>query len=179
MIGVLLACAPMRWPPRPRLFDALAVLIVVAGIAVTCFIEPRPRVFDWVSASLLRPLVFEDKTGLYPFRLVSILALTWICVRTIRFDQPWLRTRWAAPFILLGQNSLPVFCGGIVLGFIARLGLEYDDGALMQTGINLFGAAGMAAIGALAAWYRIKGRPASPRKAASARLPAAAQADTG
>lgn len=179
IIGVLLACAPMRWPPRPRLFDAAAVLVVATGIVVTCFIEPRPRIFDWVSASMLRPLVFEDKTGLYPFRLISILALTWICVRTIRFDQPWLRSRWAAPFVLLGQNSLPVFCGGIVLGFIARVGLEYDDRALMQVGINLFGAAGMVAIGAIAAWYRTKDRPSARRKAAPARLPADAQPDTG
>ena len=101
-------------------------------------IEPHPHLLDWVSGSGASDyLVIEDKTGLYPFRLISILALTWLCVRLIRFDQPWLRSRWAAPFVLVGQNSLPVFCSGIVLGFLARLGLEYDDRASMQVGINL------------------------------------------
>ena len=182
IIGVLLACAPLRLPPRPRLFDALAVVMVILGVIVTCVIEPRPRILDWVSASALRPLVFEDKTGLYPLRLISILALTWLCARTIRFDQPWLRSRWAAPFVLVGQNSLPVFCSGIVLGFFARLGLEYDDAAWMQVVINLSGAAGMLALGALAAWYRTKGKPRSPRAVATVaapRLPADAQPDTG
>jgi hypothetical protein len=182
IIGVLLACAPMRTPSRPRLFDAAAVVVTIAGIVVTTVIEPHPRMLDWVSGSAFRSLVVEDKTGLYPFRLISILALTWLCVRLIRFHQPWLRSRWAAPLVLIGQNSLPVFCSGIVFGFLARLGLEYDDRAFMQAGINLFGAIAMVAVGALAAWYRTKDRPKTPRDARShsaALLPPDAQPDTG
>jgi hypothetical protein len=182
IIGVLLACAPPRMPTRKTLFDVLAALVVLTGMAVILVIEPDPHLLEQVTVSPLRYLVIEDKTGLYPFRLLSILALTWLCVRTIRFDQPWLRSRWAAPLVLLGQNSLPVFCGGIVLGFFARIGLEYDDRALMQIGINLFGAAGMVGLGALAAWYRTKGKPKGPRSApatSSALLPVNARADTG
>ena len=184
IIGVLLACAPMRPPSRPRLFDVASLAVVVVGCDVTLVIEPHPHMMDWVSGSaVLHYLVIEDKTGLYPFRLLSILALTWLCVRLIRFDQPWLRSRWAAPLVLIGQNSLPVFCSGIVLGFIARLGLEYDDRMPMQVAINLAGAIGMVAVGALAAWYRIKGEPKTPRSPAAsspaALLPAAAQPDTG
>jgi hypothetical protein len=183
VIGVLLACAPMRLPARPLLFDAVATAAVLLGIVVTLLIEPHPHLLDWVSGSkVFHYLVVEDKTGLYPFRLVSILSLTWLCVRFIRFDQPWLRTRWAAPFVLVGQNSLPVFCSGIVFGFLARLGLEYDDRALMQVGINLLGAIGMVGVGALAAWYRTKGQAKAPRGApspSSALLPVRAQPDTG
>jgi hypothetical protein len=182
IIGVLLACAPPRMPNRTRLLDGLAVVTVLTGMLVTLVIQPDAHLLEWVTASPLRALVIEDKTGLYPFRLLSILALTWLCVRIIRFDQPWLRSRWAAPLVLLGQNSLPVFCGGIVLGFFARIGLEYDDRTLMQIGINLFGAAGMVGLGALAAWYRTKGKPKGPRSASapsSALLPVNARADTG
>jgi hypothetical protein len=182
IIGVLLACAPMRMPSRPRLFDVVAVTMVLTGMVVTTVIEPNSRLLEWVTASPLRSLVIEDKTGLYPFRLLSILALTWLCVRIVRIDQPWLRSRWAAPLVLLGQNSLPVFCGGIVLGFIARIALEYDDHILMQVGINIFGATGMVGLGALAAWYRTKGKPNGPRSAASASSPLLqvnAGADTG
>ncbi len=111
-----------------------------------------------MSGSALRSLVVEDKTGLYPMRLISILALTWLCVRLVRFDAGWLRSGWAGPLVLVGQNSLPVFCSGIVIGFLARLGLEYDDQAAMQVGINLMGGLGMLGVGALAAWYRTKGK---------------------
>jgi hypothetical protein len=182
IIGVLLACAPMRMPTRTKLADGFAVLMVLLGLVVTVVIEPNQRLLEWMSSSIFQALVFQDKTGLYPLRLVSILALTWLCVRTIRFDQPWLRFRWAAPLVLLGQNSLPVFCGGIVLGFFARLGLEYDDHALMQVAVNLFGAVGMVGLGALAAWHRTKGKPKGPPPAPAAPsslLPVNARADTG
>jgi len=177
IIGVLLACSPMRPPTRPWLFDAASVVVISLGVMVTTVIEPHPHLLDWFSGSkVFHYLVIEDKTGLYPFRLISILALTWLCVRVIRFDQPWLRTPWAAPLVLIGQNSLPVFCSGIVFGFLARLGLEYDDRLPMQAGINLAGAAGMVAVGALAAWYRTKGN-VKPR--AATLLPVDVQPDTG
>jgi hypothetical protein len=157
----------MRMPPWPRIVDAAAVVVIVAGMAVALVIDPRPRWLAWFSSTPLRYLVIEDKTGLYPFRLLSILALTWLAVRMIPFHSGWLRSRWAAPFVLVGQNSLPVFCSGIVFGFVARLGLEYDDRAQMQIGINLFGGVGMVLVGALAAWYRTKNRERTPRASAA------------
>jgi hypothetical protein len=188
IIGVLLACAPMRMPSRPRLLDAASVVVLAAGVVVTLAIDPHPRWLEWSSNTWLRYLVEEDKTGLHPFRLASILALTWLTIRLVRFHQPWLSARWSAPFILLGQNSLPVFCSGIVIGFVARLGLEYDDGALMQAGANLLGAFGMVGVGALAAWYRTKGKGPQQRVKDPSRtgaspqgvlLPVHAQPDTG
>ena len=182
VLGVLLACAPMKQPSRPRLLDVGAVATVVVGAFVTIVLQPHPHMLDWISHSAFRPLINEDKTGLYPFRVMSILALTWLCVRLIPFDAGWLRSRWAAPLVLVGQNSLPVFCSGIVIGFIARLGLEYDDRMVMQTTINLMGALGMLGIGGLAAWYRTKGRPKAARTApgrSAALLPVDAQTDTG
>jgi hypothetical protein len=188
IIGVLLACAPMRMPQRGRPLDVAAILMVLLGVVVVTVIDRQPHLLEWVSSSVLRPLVTEDKTGLYPFRLTSILALTWLCVRCIRFDAPWLRSRWAAPLVLLGQNSLSVFCGGIVLGFVARITLEYDDHLPMQVVINLSGALGMIGLGALAAWYRTKDRktprgapaPSSTTSAtATSLLPLNARADTG
>jgi hypothetical protein len=182
IIGVLLACAPMPLPRRTWPLDAVAVVVVVLGVVVTLAIEPYPHRLEVVSRSMFHVMVVDDKTSLYPLRLISILALTWLCVRLVRFDAEWLRSRWAAPLELLGQNSLPVFCSGIVFGFAARLGLEYDDRSFMQVVINLLGAIAMLAVGALAAWYRTKGKARPPRavpSASPALLPVNAQTDIG
>jgi len=76
----------------------------------------------------------------------------------------------------MGQNSLAVFCYGIFFGFIARLGLEYDERVPMQVAVNVFGFLSMVAVGVLAAWYRGKERGAGRSRAA---LPVVARTDTG
>jgi hypothetical protein len=182
IIGVLLACAPISLPKPTWPYDAVAAVVVVLGVVVTLAIEPYPHRLEFVSRSVFQSVVVDDKTSLYPLRVISILALTWLCVRLIPFDSAWLRSRWAAPLELLGQNSLPVFCSGIVFGFAARLGLEYDDRAFMQVAINLLGAIAMLAVGALSAWYRTKGKGRPPRavpSASPALLPVNAQTDIG
>lgn len=170
VIGILLACAPMRAPGRPRWLDGMATAVLVAGAVVSLFVLPYPNRVTLVSHSLLWPLVVQDKTLLYPFRVFSILAMTWLCVRLIPIGAVWLRSRWAAPLVLMGQNSLPVFCSGILLGFAARLGLEYDNSTWMQAAVNAFGAVGLVGVGAIVAWYRIKGRKRAPRSAARPQL---------
>jgi hypothetical protein len=92
-------------------------------------------------------------------------------------DAAWLRSRFAAPLVLLGQNSLPVFCSGIFFGFLARLGLEAHEDAAMQIAVNLLGALAMLAVAVLAAWYRGKGRAPAQRQPVT--LPAVAGTDTG
>ncbi|HVY14482.1 MAG TPA: OpgC domain-containing protein [Rhodopila sp.] len=196
VLGVLMACAPPRMPRRKWPYDILAIFVVVIGLITAYVIEPQPHILDWFSASWLRFLVIEDKTGLHPFRLASILSLTWLAVRLIPPHAAWLRTRWASVLVLLGQHSLPVFCAGIVLGFVARLGLEFNDRAAMQVAINLFGAVGMTAVGGLAAWYRVKDRASHAKERVTersaerlverrvveqhdSRLPQAVQPDTG
>jgi hypothetical protein len=177
MIGAILAYAP---PPMPRLrwpIDLLSLLVLTAGVIVIWVIDIHPRILASMPAPVIRFVITEDKTGLHPFRLLSILALAWLVARTVPRDAAWLRTRVAAALVLLGQNSLPVFCSGIFFGFIARLGLEADEGAAMQLAVNLFGALAMVAVAALAAWYRGKGRAPSPRAAVT--LPAVARTDTG
>jgi hypothetical protein len=176
MIGAVLAYAPPKMPRRRRPLDIAAVAVLLAGMFVLFVIDMHPRISNLMPRPLMRFVVTEDKTGLHPFRLFSILALLWLTVRLVPFDAAWLRSRVAAPFVLIGQNSLPVFCSGIFFGFIARLGLEYDDGAAMQIGANLAGALVMVGVGALAAWYRGKART-GPRRTAA--LPITVRTDTG
>jgi len=176
MIGAVLAYAPPRMPRRRWPLDVAAVTVLLAGAIVIWVIDEHTAVSDRIPEVLMRLVVTEDKTGLHPFRLFSILALVWLTVRLVPFDAAWLRSRLAGPLVLIGQNSLPVFCCGIFFGFIARLGLEYDDGAGMQVVANVSGFLVMVSVGALAAWYRGKGRGGTRTSGA---LPATARPDTG
>ena len=177
LIGAIFAYAPpsmprVRWP-----LDVLSVLVLMAGLIVIWVIDIHPRILAAMPPPVIRFIITEDKTGLHPFRLLSILSLAWLVVRLVPADARWLQSRAAAPLVLIGQNSLPVFCSGIFLGFIARLGLEANEGLAMQIAVNAFGAAAMAMIGGLAAWYRGKGRVPLARQPAA--LPVAARTDTG
>ncbi len=174
MIGAVLAYAPGPPPLPRRALDALSVAVLVAGYALMDVVWNHPELVAALPARLARAVTSVDKTSLHPFRLISILALAWLASRTIRPGAFWLRSRWAAPFVLCGQHSLPVFCTGIFLSFLGRLCMEADDGPAMQVAVNLVGGAALVAVGALAAWYREKGREA-PRRAP---VPAAV-ADSG
>jgi hypothetical protein len=177
MIGAILAYAPpamprLRWP-----IDVASGLVLAAGVIVIWGIDMHPRALASMPPPVIRFVITEDKTGLHPFRLFSILALAWLTVRMVPPHAAWLRTRLAGPLVLLGQNSLPVFCSGIFFGFLARLGLEAHEGAAMQLAVNLLGATAMAAVAGLAAWYRGKGRASAQPQPVT--LSAVAGTDTG
>ena len=107
-----------------------------------------------------------DKTGLHPLRLMSILALAYLLGHWVGRGAAWLRSPFAAPFVLMGQNGLPVFCAGIFLSFIGRLALERSEDWPMQLSVNLGGLAAMVAIAAAGAWYRRRAGEGSRLRAA-------------
>jgi hypothetical protein len=177
MIGAILAFAPPALPRRRWPLDVLATLVLAAGIIVIWVIDIHPAILEKMPPPVIRFIITEDKTGLHPFRLFSILSLTWLVARMVPPSAAWLRSRVASPLVLMGQNSLPVFCFGIFFGFIARLGLEENEGVAMQVAVNLLGGLAMVAVGGLAAWYRGKGS-AQPARQPTA-LPAVVRTDTG
>jgi hypothetical protein len=67
--------------------------------------------------------------------------------------------------VLCGQNSLEVFCLGILLSVLANFVLSLAGyGLFHQFLVNLGGLAIMAAFGLLLAWFKAGGRlPAPPR----------------
>jgi hypothetical protein len=177
MIGAILSYAPPKMPRVRWPIDVASVLILVAGIVVIWVIDTHPRILAAMPSPVIRFVITEDKTGLHPFRLLSILSLAWLTARSVPPDTDWLRSRFAAPLVLLGQNSLPVFCSGIFFGFIARLGLEARENAAMQIAVNLCGALAMVVVAGITAWYRGKGRAPAQRQPVT--LPAIPRTDTG
>ena len=158
-MGAILSFAPGEVPRHHlRLFDWCAVLAVAFGLLMQWVVWPHPQTIAWLPGLAQRTLMNVDKAGLHPFRLISILALTWLATRLIPADARWLRSWAANPFVLAGQHSLPVFCAGIFLAFLGRLATEANTGWAMQVAVNVAGAALLWLVGAVAAWYANKGR---------------------
>ena len=95
MIGAIMAYAPPRMPRSRWPIDLLALLVLAAGLIVIWVIDIHPRVLAAMPAPVIRFVITEDKTGLHPFRLLSILSLAWLVARSVPRDAGWLRSRVA------------------------------------------------------------------------------------
>ncbi len=150
-----------RWPfPRARWIGpaALVVAALIAIINITWTIhwiyDPFPPLFAkqlW-SYSL-------DKTNLAPLRLFGFLVLAIATVQIVRPEIRFLRTAWARPVIICGQQSLYIFCLGIVLSVLGHFILaERSGGFVMQALVNLVGLGTMIAVAALLDWFKTVSR---------------------
>ncbi len=173
--GALLATHEVRLPIPAWLLDVAAGITVAFGLAVIYLVWQHPRTGFLLPLPVVHALLSIDKTTLDPLRLTSIAALLWLVARLVPINARWLRSRVAAPVVLMGQHSLPVFCWSIFIGFFGRVGLEWRGGPLMQLLVNAGGFAAMVAVAAVAAWYSERGRggrPASATPTPSAPTPA-------
>ena len=173
VIGSILSYAPPRLRIRPRILDVLAIANVIIGVSLLWLVWPYPELTSRFPAVAAKVLLSVDKEGLHPMRLLSILALAWLVSRLVSADAAWLRNWLARPIVICGQHSLPVFCAGIFLSFLGRLAMEGQAGWAVQAAVNVTGLAALVAVGALAAWYKLKGQVA---RASLPKLPRAGNA---
>lgn len=172
-VGVVMARADPAWMARRFGWNRwLAVLVAVGLVAAAVLLnvvwhgpargwEPP----EWLAAWLAG----VDKTGLHPARLLSVLVMTWLIAHLLPAGARFLTGRAAAPFVLMGQQSLPVFCAGIFLSFLGRLAIEVSAGPPMQLAVNLAGLGALILVGVVSAWYSGEGgrkrKPALPAPA--------------
>jgi hypothetical protein len=166
-IGVVLGRADPAWLARRFPWNrwlaaiilcglvAVAVLLNVAWHGPARGIEPP----EWLAAWLAG----VDKTGLHPARLVSVLAAAWLIAHLLPASARFLTGRVGSVFVLMGQQSLPVFCAGIFLSFLGRIAIEASAGPPMQAAVNVAGLGVLVAIGAISAWYGGEGARKAPR----------------
>ena len=107
-----------------------------------------------------------DKTNLSPVRLVNFLALAVVATSLIPRDAAFLSGRIARPIVLCGQNSLYIFCLGILLAVLGHFVLaQISSRMAVQVAVNLAGAAAMIGVAFMITWYKKAGR--APSKAAA------------
>ncbi len=150
--------APAPAVPRNPWLIAAASLALALGFAAVWLTWSGPDLLEQLPERVAAVLLGVDKTGLHPLRLLSILALAYLLGHAVPAGARWLDSAAAAPFVLLGQHGLPVFCSGIALSFLGRLALEQSDAWVMQMAVNLAGLAALVAVGAIAAWFRLRSR---------------------
>ncbi|WP_137124848.1 OpgC family protein [Roseomonas sp. HF4] len=156
---------PFVVPFRRWLAALCAVLLLATAVAVLLATFRPDYVNDRFPAWAGAFLAGIDKNGLHPMRFASMLAIAYLVAYGIPRGARWLASRPAAPLVLLGQQSLPVFCAGIFLSFLGRVAIEFSDHWPMQAAVNLAGLGAMVAVGLVTAWYgaekRGTRRPAS------------------
>jgi len=146
-----------RWVP------ALAVSVTVfsAVVNLTWLIhwiyDPFPPL---LAKALWRSAI--DKTNLSPLRLANFLALAIAVSSAVRRESPFLASRIARPVVLCGQNSLYIFCFGILLAVLGHFVLaEISDRLSIQLVVNGAGIAAMIGMAFIVAWYKKASRPTS------------------
>jgi hypothetical protein len=139
---------------RTRTVSWLAVAYLVFALVVTMAIN-SPHLGDLLPSWTLAPFDPNDKTNLAPYRVVHLIALAIVVTRFLPQDSPILKWRSLAPLIKCGQNSLPVFCVGIVLSFCAHAAIELSLNSLwVQIFAGVMGAVLMTAVAYYRTWLK-------------------------
>ncbi|MBP0494487.1 OpgC family protein [Pararoseomonas indoligenes] len=154
----------LRWRPW---IGAACGLVLVLSFAATLVVYLRRDLIGLLPLPVATVVDAVDKSALHPFRLLSILALAYLVAHAVPRGAAWLGGAVARPFVLIGQQGLPVFCAGIFLSFLGRLALEWREGWAMQLGVNAAGLGALVGIAAVVAWSNAKPpKPALPPAAA-------------
>ncbi len=139
-----------------------AIVLLCAVISITWLIhsiyDPFPPVLLQV---LWRPAI--DKTNLSPVRLVNFLALAIVVISVVPRESAFLKGAIARPIVLCGQNSLYIFCLGILLAVLGHFVLaEVTDRIPVQLLVNAAGVILMIFSAFIIAWYKKASRPTAP-----------------
>ncbi|MBC9881242.1 OpgC domain-containing protein [Bradyrhizobium sp. INPA01-394B] len=132
--------AASRWLLSSRTLLVLSGGFLLFALVMT-LAERIPGLGDYVPEALAGVFMPNDKTNLGPYRVIHLASLVLIVVWLIPIDWPGLKSPLLQPLIRCGQQSLPVFCVGLFLSFIAHFLLDFGSEAIPAQ--LLVGAAGL------------------------------------
>jgi hypothetical protein len=158
---------------RPRARWQRAVLPVAAAIAAAGFVIKISwtihGVWDPFPGLALKELWPVNKSNLSPIRLIPFFAMVAVVAAMVPRDAAALRSTAARPLVLCGQQSLEVFCLGILLSALGHFVLsEYNSAIPVQLAVNLVGILAMCLTARVIDWYKTMGRTAVSRADAAA-----------
>ena len=143
---------------RTRAVFCLAVAFIVFAFVVTMAAHSA-GLGNLLPHWILEPFDPNDKTNLAPYRVVHLMAVAVVVTRFLPADSPILQWRLSAPLIKCGQNSLEVFCIGIVLSFCAHAAIETSlDSLWVQIFVGTLGILFLTASAHYLTWYKRQDR---------------------
>ncbi|MGD9617330.1 MAG: OpgC family protein [Alphaproteobacteria bacterium] len=124
--------------------------------------------WDAVPVLLLKPLWPAPKDSLSPVRLIPFFALVVLVAVLIRPHARFLASRAARPLVIAGQQSLEIFCLGILLSALAHVLInELGYGLGLRLAVNALGIAIMLITAKVLDWYKALDRMPAQRPAAA------------
>ena len=145
-----------------RAFLPAAVFLVAAGFVVKVSWTIH-GVWDPFPGLFLKQLWPVNKNNLSPLRLIPFFAMVGVVAAVVRPNAMFLRSAAAKPLILCGQQSLEIFCLGILLSALGHFILsEYHSGVVFEMVVNLAGLLAMWLTARMINWYKTMGRKAPP-----------------
>jgi hypothetical protein len=128
---------------------ALAILYLFSSLVIV--LSPRIKPLEaLIPQALSQSLYPLDKSNLDPLRLLHFLAIAILAAWFVPRDWRWLKTPVMRGAIRCGQNSLPIYCVGVLLAFASHMALlDISDGFAMQIALSLGGIGAMIATATL------------------------------
>ncbi|ODM82260.1 OpgC domain-containing protein [Bradyrhizobium elkanii] len=130
---------------RPALI--LSALYLAFGLVVALGHGIKPPLLPQALTDLLLPM---DKSNLSPLRLLHFLALAILASWLVSAGWQGLSTPMLRSARRCGENSLPIYCLGVLLALASQCDLfDISNRLSMQIGLSLAGVVAMAAVAAL------------------------------
>ena len=156
-----------QWSRWARRVLPLAVFFVAAGFAIKLSWTIH-GIWDPFPGLLLKELWPVNKNNLSLIRVIPFFAAVAIVAVIVPANTAFLRSLAAKPLVLCGQQSLEIFCLGILLSALGHFVLsEYDSAISIQLLVNLAGILVMCLTAGMLDWYKTMGRTRVPRFAAA------------
>jgi hypothetical protein len=141
---------------RTALVAAVLYLVFSLIIALSWSIKPLEALVPQALLTLLYPM---DKSNLDPLRLLHFLALAVLTAWFVPHNWRGLTTAVMRGAIRCGQNSLPIYCLGVLLTFASHLALlDISEGLTMQIALSVGGVLAMIVAAMLLNLIKIKPR---------------------
>ncbi|MEA2796570.1 MAG: hypothetical protein QOI87_3950 [Bradyrhizobium sp.] len=137
----------------------LAMLYLAFSLAIA--LSWQLKVLEGFMPDALSKLIYPvDKSNLSPLRLLHFLALAVVVARLTTPDWQGLMKPWMTALIRCGENSLAMYCFGVLLSFMGRVVLvEFSGTIAMQVAVSIAGVALMIAAATLMTWTSQLDRP--------------------
>ena len=163
--GAALGIGSSANQPRPRPVGALlfiAVAIAAFGVVIKLSWTIH-GIWDSFPGLFLKELWPVNKSNLSPIRLIPFFSSVVVIAALVRSDAGFLGSPTAKPIILCGQQSLEIFCLGILLSALGHFLLsEYNSGIVIQLAVNLVGVLALFLTAKMLDWYKSMGRSPQP-----------------